>query len=274
MDSSSLNTPWRKTASTIYQKPNDSKIIGSVEFDVTNLHAYIQEKRRAGLKLTPTHIFTLATARAIAEKIPAMNSFIRRGKVELHPQIDAMVSVLLPKGQMGSVKLEKVDQLSLEEAVTQLSVKIKLARQQNDESEKLKNGLGNIPWPFRIWIYKLIYLLNIRWGIDLPGLSTHRFGSFVVSNIGSLGLDIGYPALFPVANVPFVLILGGSQQKPWVIDGQIRVRTIMKVAIAMDHRMIDASHGGQLFAYLKRIVKQPSLLEEIIQKKPNPPSYA
>ena len=26
----------------------------------------------------------------------------------------------------------------------------------------------------------------------------------------------------------------------------------------MDHRMIDASHGGQLFSYLKRIVKQPT----------------
>lgn len=261
MENSSLDTAWRRTASTIYQKPNDSKIVGSVEFDVTDLHAFIQQKRRDGLKLTPTHIFTVATARAIAEKIPEMNSFIRRGKVELHPQIDAMVSVLLPKGQMGSVKLENVDQLSLETAVEQLRTKIKTARQQQDESQKLKNGLGNIPWPFRTWVYRLIYLLTIRWGISLPGLSTHRFGSFVVSNIGSLGLDVGYPALFPVANVPFVLILGGSQEKPWVVDGEIKIRTIMKVAIAMDHRMLDASHGGQLFAYLKRIVKQPSLLE-------------
>ncbi|WP_367389723.1 2-oxo acid dehydrogenase subunit E2 [Lewinella sp. LCG006] len=264
MESNALNTPWRKTASTIYQKPNDSKIIGSVEFDITDLNTFIQQKRSEGLKLTPTHVFTLATARAIAEKIPEMNSFIRRGKVELHPQIDAMVSVLLPKGQMGSVKLENVDKLSLEETVEQLSNKIKIARQQNDESEKLKNGLGSIPWPFRQWVYRLIYLLNIRWGIDLPGLSTHRFGSFVVSNIGSLGLDVGYPALFPVANVPFVLILGGIQEKPWVVDGEICIRTIMKVAIAMDHRMIDASHGGQLFAYLKRIVKQPSLLEKTL----------
>ena len=136
MDSKNLNTSWRKTASTIYQKPNDSKIIGSVEFDVTDLHAYIKQKRLSGLKLTPTHVFTLATARAIADKIPAMNSFIRRGNVEMHPQIDALVSVLLPEGQMGSVKLEKVDQLSLEEAVAQLSAKIKTARLQKDESEK------------------------------------------------------------------------------------------------------------------------------------------
>lgn len=262
MNEQLLNSPWRRTAATIYQKPKSSNIIGSVEFDITELNAYIKKKRQAGLKITPTHIFALATARAIAEKIPAMNTFIRRGRVVAHPQIDAMVSVLLPKAQMGSVKLENADQLTLESAVELLKQKVKIARQQSDESDNIKKGLSGIPWPFRVWVFKLVYLLNIRWGISLPGLPTNRFGSFIVSNIGSLGLDIGYPALFPVGHIPFVLILGGIQDKPWVVDQEITVRTIMKVAIAMDHRMLDASHGGELFRYLKRIIKQPALLEK------------
>lgn len=260
--SSTLNTNWRKTAATIYQKPVDSKIIGSVEFDITELNKYIQEKRQAGLKITPTHIFTLATARAIAEEIPEMNTYIRRGNVQSHPTIDAMISVLLPKGQMGSVRLKDTDQQTLSTAVEELKIQIKQARSGRDDAKKIKTKLGAIPWPFRAWVYKFVYLLNIKWGIALPGLPTNRFGSFIVSNIGSLGLDVGYPALFPVANVAFVLILGGIQEKPWVVDGQIVPRTIMKVSIALDHRMLDASHGGKLFSYLKKIIRDPKRLEE------------
>lgn len=260
--SETLNTAWRKTAATIYKKPTDSKIIGAVEFDITDLMAYVKRKRKEGLKVTPTHIFALATARAVRENIPEMNTFIRMGKVTAHPSIDAMISVLLPGGQMGSVRLSSADEYSLAEAVPKLQEQIRMARKTVDESQKLKERLGKIPWPFRNWVYQLFYLINIRWGIDLPGLNTHQFGSFVVSNIGSLGLEIGYPALFPVANVPFVLILGGIKEMPWVVKGEIVPRTIMKVSIAMDHRVLDASHGGKLFLYLKKIVRQPELLDK------------
>lgn len=260
--STTLNTAWRKTAATIYEKPTDSKIIGSVEFDITDLMAFIKEKRKQGLKVTPTHIFALATARAIRDDIPEMNTFIRMGRVAAHPSIDAMISVLLPGGQMGSVRLSDADSYTLDNAVPKLQEQIRTARKTVDENKKLKEGLGNIPWPFRTWVYRLFYLINVRWGIALPGLSTHQFGSFVVSNIGSLGLEIGYPALFPVANVPFVLILGGIKEMPWIVDGEIVPRTIMKVSIAMDHRVLDASHGGKLFMYLKKVVRNPELLEK------------
>ena len=36
-----LNTNWRKVASTIYRKPTDSKIYGTVELDVTEIEKYI-----------------------------------------------------------------------------------------------------------------------------------------------------------------------------------------------------------------------------------------
>lgn len=257
-----LNSAWRKTASTVYKKPTDSKIFGSVEFDITDLNKFIAEKRKNGLKVTPTHIFTLATARAIKAEIPEMNTYIRRGEVVSYPQIDVTVSVLLKGAQMGSVKLEKADELTLEEAIEQLTEKIKFARQQTDESQKLKHFLAAIPWPFRGWFYRIVMFLSMDLGIKLPGVSANNFGSFIVSNIGSLGLEIGYPALLPSANLAFVLILGGISEKPWVVNGEVMPRTILNLGIAIDHRVLDASHGGILFKYLKRIVRNPELLEK------------
>lgn len=46
MTNTNLNTSWRKTASTIYKKPVDSKIFGSVEIDITDLEKYINEKEK------------------------------------------------------------------------------------------------------------------------------------------------------------------------------------------------------------------------------------
>lgn len=257
-----LNTPWRRTAATIYEKPTDSKIIGSVEFDVTKVNAYIQRKRQAGIKVTPTHIFTLATARAIAERVPAMNTYVCRGNIRSHPQIDAVISVLLPQGRMGSVRLEQADQLDIATAVDQLQQKVKRARREQDDNQGAKHMLARIPWPFRKWVYRLLHTLTVKWGLSVGGFTPFRFGSFVVSNIGSLGLDIGYPALLPAANVSFVLMLGGQQDKPCVVDGEITVRTFLKVGIAMDHRTLDGSHGGELFKYLKKIMREPELLEK------------
>ncbi len=53
--SEELNTNWRKVASSIYKKPTDSKIYGSVDIDVTELENFIVKKRREGVKTTLTH---------------------------------------------------------------------------------------------------------------------------------------------------------------------------------------------------------------------------
>jgi pyruvate/2-oxoglutarate dehydrogenase complex dihydrolipoamide acyltransferase (E2) component len=259
-----LNTSWRKTAMTMYKKPVDSKIFGSAEIDITDLEKYISEKRKTGVKITITHFFLLATAQAIKEQVPEMNSFVQRGDIVRHKQLDATVSVLLQNGEMGSVKMQNVDQLTMQQAVSTLTEEIKKSYSGDENATmKMKEKLASIPWPFRGFVYQSIKFLTTTLGVSIPslGLSANNFGSFILSNIGTIGLDVGFPALMPSANVAFVLILGGVSQKPWVVNGEIVPRSIMTLAAALDHRVIDASHGGKLFKYLKKMVKNPELLE-------------
>jgi pyruvate/2-oxoglutarate dehydrogenase complex dihydrolipoamide acyltransferase (E2) component len=261
--SESLNTTWRKIASTIYNKPTDSKIFGSVEIDITELETYIQAKRQAGIKLTLTHFFLLATARAIKEEVPEFNTYVKRGNIYAYPQIDATVSVLNKNGEMGSVKMQNIDAYHLSDLTHYLRKEIQTAQKGDDSAKNQKETLAHIPWPFRGYVYRLIKYITVHLGFSIPflGLSANNFGAFFLSNIGSIGLDIGYPALFPSANVSFVLIMGGVSQKPWVVNGQIVPRTIMTLGAALDHRVVDASHGGKLFKYLKKVVARPALLE-------------
>ncbi len=264
MSRSELNTDWRKVSSALYKKPADGKIFGSVEIDVTDLEAYVNEKRKEGLKITLTHIFTLAVGRALKNEVPQLNCYVRRGNIIHRKQIDAAVSVLLRDNEMSSVRVENVDQLNLTQLTEVLTDGIQQSR-SGDESKtmQMKSKLARIPWPFRGWLFSLIKTLTVKWGISAPslGLTANNFGSFVVTNIGSIGLDSGFPALFPASNVAFVFVMGGVSKKPVVINDEIVIRRMITLSSAMDHRVVDAIHGGKLFKYIKQVVRDPSVLE-------------
>lgn len=260
------DTPWRRVAAVMYHKPVDSKIFGAVELDVTDLEAYIARKRKEGLKITLTHIFLLATARAFREEIPEFNCFIRRGRAVAREQIDATLSVLIRgDSEMGSIRVSRADELTLAELAEQLSAEMSDTKKGSEnKTMRFKALLAAIPWPFRGWLLNLIRKVTIDWGLSLPraGITADGLGAFVLTNIGSIGLDMGFPALLPAANVSLVLVVGGINTKPWVVDGQVTPRRILSLGAALDHRVVDGVHGGKLFRYLKRIAQRPEVLEE------------
>ena len=192
MNRESINSDWRKVAAAIYRKPSDAKIFGSAEIDVTDLEKFISAKRKKGIKITPTHFFTLAVARALREEVPELNCFVRRARMIERKQVDAMVSVLIGDGQMSSVRIPEADTLTLAEIETVLNEGVKAARAGTERKVMRSKGkISRVPWPMRGWILKLARLISIDWGISIPalGLSPGAFGSFVISNIGSLGLE-------------------------------------------------------------------------------------
>lgn len=263
------NTNWRKVASTIYKKPIDSKIFGTVELDVTELEKYVAQKRKEGVKTTLTYLITLIIGRAIRQSVPQLNTYVKRGKIVQREQVDATVSVLLPGGQMGSVKVENADQLTTAEISQEIGNNIASSRKGNEnDTMQSKSFLAKLPWPFRNWFFKIYQTITIHWGISLLGLGldSNSFGSFIVSNIGTVGLDTGYGSLLPSSNISFVFILGTVNKKPVVVDDEIVIRRVMLLSSTLDHRVVDGSHGGSLFRFIKQIAKNP----EILDSKPDP----
>jgi pyruvate/2-oxoglutarate dehydrogenase complex dihydrolipoamide acyltransferase (E2) component len=265
------NTNWRKVASTIYRKPTDSKIYGIVELDVTELEKYVVQKRKEGIKTTLTYLITLIIGRAIRQEVPELNTFVRRGKIVQRQHVDATVSVLLPGGQMGSVKVENADQLTTAEISEEIGKNIANSRKGNEnDAMQSKSLLAKLPWPFRNWFFKMYMTITIHWGISLPGIGidSNSFGSYIVSNIGTVGLDTGFASLLPSSNISFVFILGTVDKKPVVVNDEIVIRRVMLLSSTLDHRVVDGSHGGRLFRFIKQMAKNPELLDS----KPDPAS--
>jgi pyruvate dehydrogenase E2 component (dihydrolipoamide acetyltransferase) len=268
-DKINYNSSWRKVASTIYKKPTDSKIFGIVELDVTELEKYVKKKRKEGIKTTLTYLVTIIIGRGIRQEVPELNTYVKRGKIKQRKQVDATVSVLLPGGQMGSVKVENADQLTTAEISENIGNNIANSRKgkENDEMQS-KSLLANLPWPFRNWLFKIYQTITINWGISLPviGLDSNSFGSYIISNIGTVGLDTGFGSLLPSSNISFVFVLGSINKKPIVVNDEVAIRRVMLLSSTLDHRVVDGSHGGRLFRYIKQVAKNPELLDS----KPEP----
>ena len=243
---------WRILTTIIYRKPRDSKIFGSVEFDVTEVEQFITEQRKQGLKITLTHIFLLAFARGVAQVAPEINSYVRRGRIIQRKSVDVSLSVLVGE-QMTSVKVGNVEKLSLRELSEHLQIEIQKARKRvNEKGSGTKDLITKIPWPFRQWVFDFIRWLSIDWGVPLPflGVSPESFGSFVLTNLGSIGLDVGYTALAPYSNVAMVLSQGKVSWKPAVVNGQVVPRRMITMSAALDHRVVDAAQAGKLFRWV------------------------
>lgn len=89
-------------------------------------------------------------------------------------------------------------------------------------------------------------------------LDQQQHGTFTITNFGSVGISFGTP----VINYPEVAILGVGkiEQKPWVIDGEIKIAHTLPLSLAVDHRIIDGADGGRFLMRVKELLSNPTLM--------------
>ncbi len=262
-----FNTPWRITAAAIYTTPTDSRVYGTLDIDVTDAKRFLDEKRGSGVKITMTHLATTVLARAVAFDVPEMNCFIRRGRVVGRERIDVMVPVAIGGGEGVSAILIKDAHAR---TVTSIAEEIRTRAEENrsgTESKTAQNKylLNRIPWPLRRPVFRFLKWITVDMGIKIKslGLSADSFGSFIVSDIGSFGLNTGMTSLMPAAKIPAVIVLGKIEEKPVVRNGQIEIRTILPLTGTFDHRIVDGLQIGKLARGIKRNFRKPEWLDEV-----------
>ena len=259
------NTPWRKTATAIYGPPRDGKIFGTIEVDVTNALEYIERQRETGVHLTITHLITSSLARALANDVPEINCYVRRGRIIPREHADVAVAVKLTSGTgVGVVCIRKAEQKSLSDLAEEIHRRADAHRAGDEERvSSSKMFFERIPWPFRRPIIRIITWLVYEVGITIGPFraSHHPFGSVVLTNVGTLGLSTGMLALFPPARLPAAIATGKMEEKPVVRDGKIVIRTILPVTGTFDHRIVDGEQAGKLAAAVIRYLDNPELID-------------
>src|SRR4029078_6214212 len=111
-----------------------------------------------------------------------------------------------------------------------------------------------LPWILRITSF-FAYTLNFN--MSLFGVPKDAFGSVMITNVGSLGLDVAYPPLFHYALLPMLIALGAILTAPVVENGAIVVGKTMKVNVTFDHRFIDGVHAAAMAKTMRAWMEHP-----------------
>ncbi|MCB1720827.1 MAG: pyruvate dehydrogenase complex dihydrolipoamide acetyltransferase [Alphaproteobacteria bacterium] len=80
-------------------------------------------------------------------------------------------------------------------------------------------------------------------------------GSFTISNLGMFGVKEFAAILNPPQSC--ILAVGAGEQMPRVVNGEIKIQTVMCVSLSTDHRSVDGAVGAQWLQVFKRYIENP-----------------
>lgn len=80
-------------------------------------------------------------------------------------------------------------------------------------------------------------------------------GSFSISNLGMFGVKNFQAIVNPPQSC--ILAVGAGEQMPKVVNGEVKICTIMNVTLSTDHRTVDGAVGAEWLQHFKRYIENP-----------------
>src|SRR6185436_16712233 len=189
---------------------------------INEIRARYKDKfeKRHGVKLGFMSFFVKASIEAL-RRFPAVNASLDGSDIVYHEYYDIGVAVSTDRGLMVPV-LRNAEMMSFAEIEVAVGAYAQKAREGSITLEELSGG------------------------------------TFTLTNGGVFGSLMSTPILNP----PQVAILGMHkiQERPMVVDGEIKVRPMMYLALTYDHRIVDGRESVQFLVAIKEALEDPARL--------------
>lgn len=174
-------------------------------------------KETHGVGLGFMSFFTKAVCEAL-HAFPAVNAQIDGQEIIYHDYCDIAIAVSAPKGLMVPV-MRNAESMSLAEIEASV---IELATKARDGKLTIEEMTG---------------------------------GTFTITNGGVFGSMLSTP----IINPPQSAILGMHNivERPVAINGEVKIRPIMYIALSYDHRIIDGKESVGFLVRVKQMLEEP-----------------
>lgn len=258
-------SPFRKIAIGTWSTPHDPSVYGTMTLRMEEAQRYLQSFReKTGKKLTYSHMMAKAAA-AVFEQMPDANAILRFNRIYLRKRIGVFFQVAVEDEKTGEIdlsgaKIDDPEQKSLQQVFDEFSAKTAGVRKGKDKSlESSRNMFRALPFFMLNFFLKLLgflcYTLNLN--LKFAGVPKDPFGSIMITNIGTLGLEQAYVPLVPYSRVAILVAMGKVETVPVVEDGKLAVGTIMRISTTFDHRVLDGSHAAAMAKTLRKWMEHP-----------------
>ncbi len=175
---------------------------------------------RHGIKPTVNDVVVAAVARALAA-FPMVNASVQDGRIEIYEDINISVAVSLEKGLMTPV-VRRADQKTIFE----------IAKEIRHLAELVRTGKHS--------------------------LETLSGSTFTVTNLGMFDVEFFVPVINPPESA--ILAVGKIEKKPVIINDAIAIRSMMRLCLAYDHRLLDGVLAAQFFLAIKKDLEACKIL--------------
>ena len=214
----------RKVAERLVSVKNDTAMLTTFnEIDMSEvmaLRSRMKERFREhhDVNLGFMSFFTKAVTEAL-NLFPKVNAMIDGNEIVYHDYADIGIAVSSPKGLMVPV-VRNAEQMSLAEIEADIK---RLAVKARDGKISIDEMTG---------------------------------GTFTITNGGVFGSMMSTP----IINPPQSAILGMHNivERPIAVNGEVKIRPIMYVALSYDHRIIDGKESVSFLVKVKEMIENPT----------------
>jgi len=179
-----------------------------------------QFEREHGTKLGFMSFFVKASIEAL-KKFPAVNASIDGDDIIYHGYFDVGIAVSTERGLVVPI-LRNADALGFAD----------VEKGVTDFGLRAREGKLSMD--------------------DLTG------GTFSITNGGVFGSMMSTPILNPPQSA--ILGMHATKERPMVVDGEIKIRPMMYLALSYDHRIIDGKEAVQALVTIKECLEDPGRL--------------
>ncbi|MBN1944496.1 MAG: 2-oxo acid dehydrogenase subunit E2 [Bradymonadales bacterium] len=248
--------PFRRVALGTWGHPTDPQIYGTLEVDLTKANEWKKKHEKDGVKISPLPMVARAIALAMQQH-PDLNGFIRFKKIYIRQSIDLFFQVATEhksgRHDLTGVRVTEADKKGVIQIAAEIAKKVERVRKKQDtDLQKTSRMLSWMPG-WMVWVMlKAVAFLSYTLNLKFPGLPPDSFGGCMITNVGSLGLDMAYAPLVPYSRVPLIILLGQAKPRPVVEDSNIAIREVLTLNATIDHRFCD----GALLARMVRVIQE------------------
>jgi pyruvate dehydrogenase E2 component (dihydrolipoamide acetyltransferase) len=238
-----------------------------VDVPMAGALAYLEGLRsRTDVRVTVTHLVAKGVALAISE-FPQLNGIVARGRIMLRETVDIFLQVATDGGRdLAGVKIARADRKTVVEIAREAEARVRTLRDGRDENvERTKGMLARIPrrllGPMMRAVSYLIYDLDLD--LSRFGIVKDEFGTAMVSNAGTFGVDVALAPLVPFSRTPMVVLVGELEDRVVAENGVPVVRPMLTLGVTFDHRFMDGYQGGRMIRVFRDYMADPSAAGEV-----------
>ena len=233
--------------------------------NIGNALKYIEDFRAAtGERLTISHLIAKAVAATLV-KIPDANAIVRFNRIYLRKQISVFFQVAMKDAETGEIDLtgatiEDADKKSLETICDEFNARVATVRAGKDKDiEGTRSMFKRIPYYLLFPVLQIIGFLTYTLNLNLSrfGIPKDAFGSVMVTNVGSLGLESAFVPLVPYSRVALLIAVGAVKRAPVVTNDEIVVADTLSLFVTFDHRILDGSHAAVMASTMREWLENP-----------------